>query len=180
MGLLELLFGTPESEPPVPERVPALEVRARANEICAPCTGELVPVEAVPDPVFACGAMGPGVGIKPSEGVLYAPVSGEISVTTHTLHAIGLHAESGADILIHVGVDTVNLKGAGFVGYVNQGQHVRAGEPLMTVDLARIAEAGYSDVVIMVVTNTETFAQVTCAEPGKVSAGDVIMRTEAR
>lgn len=175
MSLLELLFGEGEGVPEAPERPGSLALDIRPLSVYAPVTGTTMPMADIPDPVFASGAMGQTVGIKPDEGVVYAPVSGTVTLITHTLHAIGLESDEGLQILIHLGVDTVKLRGDGLHGFVQQGQHVKAGEPLAVMNLVRIAEAGYSDVVITAVSNSEDFASVTIAEQGCVSAGDRIL-----
>lgn len=175
MGLLNLLFGGADPAPLQPERPRPVSATPAPQGVCAPCGGMLLAMADIPDPVFASGAMGPALGIKPAEGVVYAPVTGTITVCTHTLHAVGLHSDEGVDILIHVGVDTVNMKSAGFCGFVREGEHVQAGEALMTMDLARITEAGYSDVVITVITNAEKFDNVVTRSPAQVAAGEQIM-----
>lgn len=178
MGLLDALFGKVEHEEESTPDLPAsVEVGETAGVVYAPCTGELIPMERIPDPVFASGAMGPAVGIKPAHNVLYAPVTGEITVLPNTLHAIGLHSDEGIDVLIHAGVDTVNLRGACFSGFVHNGQHVKAGEPLMTMDLGQIETAGYSDVVIVVVLNAADFASVIPTVQTEVVAGRELLTT---
>ena len=162
MGLLELLFGKVEEPPRAPTRPSAVEVDKVEGGVYAACAGTLMRMEDLPDPVFASGAMGMAVGVKPSEGVVYAPVSGYVTIVTGTLHALG--------------VDTVNKKVGGFCCFVKKGQHVRAGEALMTMDLDKIAEAGYSDVTITVVTNSDDYASVVQAAPGGVAAGSLVMR----
>jgi glucose-specific phosphotransferase system IIA component len=176
MGLLELLFGKVEEPPRAPTRPSSVEVDKVEGGVYAACAGTLMRMEDLPDPVFASGAMGMAVGVKPSEGVVYAPVSGYVTIVTGTLHALGLTADDGIQVLIHVGVDTVNMKGDGFCCFVKKGQHVRAGEALMTMDLDKIAEAGYSDVTITVVTNSDDYASVVQAAPGGVAAGSLVMR----
>lgn len=176
MGLLELLFGKVEEAPRMPTRPSAVAVDKVEGGVYATCPGTLMRMEDLPDPVFASGAMGVAVGVKPSEGVVYAPVSGYVTIVTGTLHALGLSADEGTQVLIHVGVDTVNMKGDGFCCFVEKGQHVWAGEALMTMDLDKIAKAGYSDVTITVVTNSDDYASVASAAPGEVAAGSLVMR----
>ena len=176
MGLLELLFGKVEEAPRMLTRPSAVAVDKVEGGVYATCPGTLMRMEDLPDPVFASGAMGVAVGVKPSEGVVYAPVSGYVTIVTGTLHALGLSADDGTQVLIHVGVDTVNMKGDGFCCFVEKGQHVWAGEALMTMDLDKIAKAGYSDVTITVVTNSDDYASVTLAAPGEVAAGSLVMR----
>ena len=176
MSLLGLLFG--EVEAPHERRTApqALRLRGEKGVFYAPVAGTVLALEDVPDPLFATGALGPGVGITPADNIVYAPVDGTVTFIPNTLHAVGIRSDDGLDILIHVGVDTVDLKGEGFVGFVKSGQPVRAGEPLMGMELDKIAEAGYSDVVIMVVTNARTHNQIIIDVPGTVSAGEELMR----
>ncbi len=178
MGLLDKLFGKVDARVEPPARPEPVAVEPSPSGIYATCDGELMHMPDLPDPVFASGAMGVAVGIKPAHGVVHAPVSGTITLMTGTLHALGIRSDEGVDILIHVGVDTVNMKGDGFHGFVEQGQHVVAGESLMTMDLDRIAEAGYSDVVILVVINSDEYASVIPAPAGPVVAGAQVMTVE--
>ncbi len=157
-----------------PMRPPALFVTASATEVLSPVSGEGVAMVSLPDPVFAGGVMGVAYGVEPTDDVIYAPVSGIVTATTATLHAVGLCSDTGVEVLIHVGVDTVNMKGDGFAGFVEKGQHVAAGEPLMTFDRAKIRQAGYSDTVIVVITNTDDLAKVEPVAPAHVSSGEKI------
>ncbi len=158
-------------KPAAPAKPAAVTVEAVPTAIYAPTPGAGEAMADLPDPVFASGAMGKAYGIVPSEGVVYAPVTGTISATTPTLHALGLASDDGIEVLIHVGVDTVNLKGDGFTSFVKQGDHVVAGEPLMTFDIAKIKKAGYATDVITVITNTDEFKSVEPVEPAEVAAG---------
>lgn len=153
----------------------SIKTAAAPNTVVAPVSGEVIALENVGDPVFAGGIMGPGLGIKPSEGVIYAPVSGTISATTATWHAIGLTADDGSEVLVHVGIDTVEMGGDGFKGFVSDNVHVEAGQPLMIFDRDKVAAAGYSDVVICIVTNGGDYAQVDVHEPGQVQAGEKVV-----
>jgi len=110
--------------------------------IHSPFSGELLPLEEVPDPVFAQGIVGKGVAIKPSSGIAYAPVEGVISAVVKGGHALAIKDEEGVEILIHIGIDTVNLKGEGFNCLVKEGQMVSKGEKLIEFDIGRIEGAG--------------------------------------
>lgn len=173
--MMDLLFGKVEGPEPTPDRPEPIAVEHVAGVVHAATAGQLIAMEDLPDPVFAAGVMGPCVGIRPSAGVVYAPVDGTVSLTTNTLHALGLRSDDGLDVLIHVGVDTVNMRGDGFYGFVGEGQHVAAGEPLMVMNLDKIADAGYSDVVISVVTNADGSPAPVVAKPGAVEAGQTVM-----
>ena len=126
----------------------------------ATAKGEAVEMDVIPDEVFSSGALGPCRGIKPSEGVIYSPVDGKITNLAETLHAVGIETPAGVEVLIHVGVDTVAMNGDGFKACVRNGQKITKGQKLMEVDLAKVAKAGYSDVVITCVTNGDDFASV--------------------
>jgi sugar PTS system EIIA component len=125
----------------------------KEETIVAPLTGKIVSIEEVPDPTFAQKMMGDGIAIEPTEGVVVSPVDGEIVQFFHTKHAIGIHSESGAEILIHVGLETVNMNGEGFEGHVNVGDKVKAGDKLLSFDLDLIKEKAASTVTPIVITN---------------------------
>ena len=107
----------------------------------SPLSGQLIPLSEVKDPAFASGAMGRGAAVKEPAGKVFAPVDGEVTVLFDTLHAIGIHAADGADILIHVGLDTVNLKGQHFTAHVAQGDTIKKGQLLLEFDAAAIKAA---------------------------------------
>jgi len=141
-------------------------------QVAAPLTGRVIPLAEVPDPVFSQGMMGQGVAIIPTEGRLVAPFDGEVSAIFPTGHAVGLTHPSGAEILMHVGVDTVNLKGQHFTAKVVQGQHVKAGDTLVEFDIPAIEAAGYSLATPVLVTNGDDFpGMVKAIEAGAVTAG---------
>lgn len=143
-----------------------------AVTINAPIAGHAVPLAEVKDKVFASGAMGTGLGIVPSDGTIVAPFDGTVEVAFPTGHAFGLKSASGVEVLIHVGIDTVNLNGDGFTAKVKQGDHVKAGDVLGTVDLAKVQAAGYDPTTIVVVTNTASLAEVTAHGEGELTAGE--------
>ncbi|MBO9130078.1 PTS glucose transporter subunit IIA [Bacillus sp. 165] len=123
--------------------------------IVAPLTGEVKNIEEVPDPVFAQRMMGDGIAIVPTEGKVVAPVDGEIVQLFHTKHAIGIRSQQGLEILIHVGLETVNLKGEGFEAHVTEGQKVKAGDLLLTFDLPYIKQNAKDIITPMVITNKD-------------------------
>ena len=156
-----------------PSRPDDIKVEAVPANIYAPTTGQVINMEDVSDPVFSSGAMGKGVVIKPEIDTIYSPVDGEVTVTTGTLHALGLMGDNGVEILIHVGIDTVEMRGDGFTGFVNKGDRVKAGQALMTFDCSKIIAAGKQDDVIMVVTNTTDLPKVEPVSPQHINAGEV-------
>ena len=153
---------------------------APQNEtIQTPIVGDVVALENVNDPVFSSGAMGQGIAVKPSQGVVYAPADAEVSIAFPTGHAFGLKTADGAEILIHVGIDTVSMNGEGFEAKVAQGDKVKAGDVLGTFDSSKIAAAGLDDTTMVIVTNTADYASVTPVASGSVVKGDAIIEVKA-
>ena len=147
--------------------------------IISPIVGQAVALENVNDPVFSSGAMGQGIAIKPTEGVVYAPADAEVTIAFATGHAFGLKTANGAEVLIHVGIDTVSMNGEGFDQKVAQGDKVKAGDVLGTFDSAKIAAAGLDDTTMVIVTNTADYASVTPVATGAVAKGDAIIEVKA-
>ena len=147
--------------------------------IISPIVGSAVALSDVNDPVFSSGAMGQGIAIKPTEGVVYAPADAEVTIAFATGHAYGLKTANGAEILIHVGIDTVSMNGEGFDQKVSQGSKVKAGDVLGTFDSAKIAAAGLDDTTMVIVTNTADYASVTPVAEGTVAKGDAIIEVKA-
>ncbi|RRK10151.1 PTS beta-glucoside transporter subunit IIBCA [Lactiplantibacillus garii] len=143
--------------------------------VMAPVSGDVVSLKTVNDQVFASEMMGKGAAIVPSDDTVYAPVAGTITVAYPTKHAYGLLADDGAEILIHLGIDTVKLDGDHFESQVKQGQHVTAGQPLGQFDVAAIRAAGYDPTVMVVVTNTATYASVDRIDVKAVQHGDHVI-----
>lgn len=156
------------------------ESAAIKNEtIQTPIVGDVVALADVNDPIFSSGAMGQGIAVKPSQGVVYAPADAEVSIAFATGHAYGLKTANGAEILIHVGIDTVTMNGEGFEQKVAQGDKVKAGDVLGTFDSSKIAAAGLDDTTMVIVTNTADYASVTPVASGSVVKGDVIIEVKA-
>ena len=147
--------------------------------LVTPIVGDVVALENVNDPVFSSGAMGQGIAVKPSQGVVYAPADAEVSIAFPTGHAFGLKTADGAEILIHVGIDTVSMNGEGFEAKVAQGDKVKAGDVLGTFDSNKIAAAGLDDTTMVIVTNTADYASVTPVASGSVVKGDAIIEVKA-
>ena len=147
--------------------------------IQTPIVGDVVALSNVNDPVFSSGAMGQGIAVKPSEDVVYAPADAEVAIVFPTGHAYGLRTANGAEILIHVGIDTVSMNGEGFNQKVNQGDKVKAGDVLGTFDSAKIAAAGLDNTTMVIVTNTADFASVNPVASGSVAKGDAIIEVKA-
>ncbi len=136
--------------------------------LVAPVKGNVIARDQIPDPTFASGILGDGVGIEPELGEVVSPVDGEIASLTDTRHAIGLTGPNGMEILIHVGVDTVKMNGDGFQLFVSQGEHVKAGQKLLTFDIEKIKKAGYSTTTAVLIANSAAYASCTVEKLGKV------------
>ena len=156
-----------------------IPVAPQNETIQTPIVGDVVALENVNDPVFSSGAMGQGIAVKPSQGVVYAPADAEVSIAFATGHAYGLKTANGAEILIHVGIDTVTMNGEGFEQKVAQGDKVKAGDVLGTFDSNKIAAAGLDDTTMVIVTNTADYASVTPVASGSVVKGDAIIEVKA-
>ena len=161
------------------EAVTGTVVSPSEGVIQTPIVGDVVALENVNDPVFSSGAMGQGIAVKPSQGVVYAPADAEVSIAFATGHAYGLKTAKGAEILIHVGIDTVTMNGEGFEQKVSQGDKVKAGDVLGTFDSNKIAAAGLDDTTMVIVTNTADYASVTPVASGSVVKGDAIIEVKA-
>ena len=152
---------------------------ALQNEtLVTPIVGDVVALADVNDPVFSSGAMGQGIAVKPSQGVVYAPADAEVSIAFPTGHAFGLKTTDGAEVLIHVGIDTVTMNGEGFEAKVAQGDKVKAGDVLGTFDSNKIAAAGLDDTTMVIVTNTADYASVAPVATGSVAKGDAVIEVK--
>lgn len=182
---LTYVFGYKDAEEEVTEAKEVVEANEAAapvlsdETIVSPIVGQMVDLKDVNDPVFSSGAMGQGVAVKPSEGVVYAPADAEVTIAFATGHAYGLKTTKGAEILIHVGIDTVSMNGDGFDQKVAQGDKVKAGDVLGTFDAAKIAAAGLDDTTMVIITNTADYASVTPVAEGTVAKGDAVIELKA-
>ncbi|WP_247906709.1 sucrose-specific PTS transporter subunit IIBC [Streptococcus anginosus] len=182
---LTYAFGYKDAEEEVTEAKEVVEANEAAapvlsdETIVSPIVGQVVDLKDVNDPVFSSGAMGQGVAVKPSEGVVYAPADAEVTIAFATGHAYGLKTANGAEILIHVGIDTVSMNGDGFDQKVAQGDKVKAGDVLGTFDAAKIAAAGLDDTTMVIITNTADYASVTPVAEGTVAKGDAVIELKA-
>lgn len=149
----------------------------KPETIGAPATGTAVSLTDVSDPVFASLAMGKGIAVEPTDGKIVSPVDGTVTVVAETGHALGLLSDSGAEVLIHIGIDTVELKGAPFTPLAKVGDHVRRGDVLMEADLGVIEAAGKKATTMLVITNTDAYSSVDQLATGAVKAGDAVVAT---
>ena len=152
--VLTYFFGVPAEEQTATDLNETVSVGEQLN---APIQGTILPLSAVKDPVFASEAMGKGLAIVPTNNDLVAPADATVAAVYPSKHAIGLVTDAGAEILLHIGIDTVQLDGQHFEQFVEQGQKVKAGDKLVTFDRAAIAAAGYDTTVMMIVTNTPNY-----------------------
>lgn len=144
--------------------------------VCAPVKGRLVPLSKVNDPTFAEEILGKGAAIIPEEGNFVSPVKGRVITVFETKHAIGIAADTGAEILLHVGLNTVNLQGRHFEALVKDGDAVEVGTPILKVDLKALREAGYDTITPVLVTNSMDYAEVTAMEEKEVASGETIIK----
>mgnify|MGYP000984419551 CR=1 FL=1 len=140
-------------------------------ELTSPITGDIIPLEEVSDPVFAEKMMGDGIAIEPSEGKVLSPIDGKIATIFPTNHAIGLVNKEGLEILIHIGLDTVELKGDGFIRVAEEGQNVKKGDLLMEVDLEKLKESGKPTITPIIITNMDKVDKIE-KNAGKVERGN--------
>jgi PTS system beta-glucosides-specific IIC component len=154
--------------------------RAAAVEVLAPLAGRVVPLSEVPDPVFAGGVMGPGAAIEPTGDTVFSPGAGVIAAAQPTGHAFGIVLDGGVELLIHVGIDTVNLKGEGFDVKVANGDRVEVGTPLVTFDRAVIEKAGYPLITPVIVLNADDFGEVSPVLEGDVAVGASLITVDPK
>ena len=153
----------------------AMEAAEKAVVVSSPLTGRALAMASVPDPVFASGAMGKGVAVDPTVGKVFAPFDGKVVTVLPSKHAVGLISSDGVELLIHVGIDTVQLKGEHYTSHVTAKQQVKKGDLLLEFDIAAIKAAGYSTVTPVIVTNSKKYSDVLPAPITKVSAGEDIL-----
>ena len=162
--------GKKEAPKPAPAPFP--------HTLGAAAQGTFVPMDEIPDPTFSQGILGMCCGIEPETGKVYSPMDGTISQLADTLHAIGIEA-GGVELLIHVGIDTVEMKGDGFKSHIKEGQAVKKGDLLLTIDLEKIKAAGHPATIMVAVTNSDELASVEASAAGKLMPGDPLMSLKA-
>ena len=160
------------------KEAPASAQSAFPDVLGAVAQGVFVPMEEIPDPTFSQGVLGVCCGIDPQTGKVFSPMDGKISQLADTLHAVGIEAE-GVELLIHVGIDTVEMKGDGFKSHVKEGQTIKKGDLLLTMDLAKIKAAGHPATIMVAVTNSDDLASVEAVASGQLKPGDNLMRLKA-
>lgn len=172
-------MGIKEEEPSVAESSSKEETDTAENvsdsEILSPLAGTSVALEDVPDPTFAEGILGLGAAVEPYEGRVVAPMDGEVGTLFDTHHAIGLNLDNGAEMLIHIGINTVELDGKGFTAHVSEGDRVKKGQTLITFDKDFIASEGYKTITPVIVTNPDIYSQIIRKSDGKVNEKSVLL-----
>ena len=147
----------------------------KSEVLVSPLTGEIKPLESAADPSFASKALGKGFVIVPETGDVVSPVAGTVETIFPSGHAIGIVSNTGIELLIHIGIDTVELEGQGFKSLVKKGQVVAQGDKILTVDLKKVTEAGYSTESFVTITNSDQFLDVLCQQEGHIKANDKVM-----
>lgn len=161
---------------PAATATPASAAPAAKDTVLSAClNGTVVPLADVKDEAFASGALGDGIAIEPTDGELVAPADGEISSTFETHHAVGMTTADGAELLMHIGIDTVKLGGKHFTYLVNEGDKVRKGQPLIRFDIEAIKAEGYPVTTPLIVCNTDDYAAVAAKASGTVKQGDALL-----
>ena len=149
------------AEEEMPDIVNTSVIRCSAGEIGQPVAGKVIPYDEIPDPTFASGALGVGIGVEPDEETVYAPMDGTISSVAESKHAIGISGAGDMELLIHVGVDTVEMNGDGFRPLVSEGDTVKKGQKILTFSKAKIKAAGHPDTVVVLLTNSDDYEDTT-------------------
>ena len=172
--------GVPASTKENRENKESAKVDTAHGEIIinSPLSGQVVELEQVPDDTFAQKIMGDGIAINPSEGIVYAPVDGQIAQLFRTKHAIGLISEEGTEVLIHIGIDTVKMDGKGFEAFVKQGQQVKAGDKLIEFDTELIKKEAKSIITPIVITNSGDYKNIELINDGQVKANDKLLKVK--
>ena len=170
---LTFLFGVPRQNTPQ-----AVIAKASENDVLAPMTGTVLALDQVPDTTFASGLLGKGVAIIPAEGKVIAPFNGEVASIFQTKHAIGLLSDSGIELLIHVGIDTVKLEGAPFTAHVKEGDKMKAGDLLLTFDRQAIIDAGYDLATPIIISNSDDYPGFDIAAVSAVIAGQPLLSVQ--
>ncbi|MCK3935260.1 PTS transporter subunit EIIC [Streptococcus suis] len=173
------LYGEPTEKKSVEtpqDSIPELK-EIKQEIIASPLIGKVVKLEDVPDAVFASGAMGKGIAIDPLDGILVSPAKAEVTLVFPTKHAIGLRTENGAELLIHIGMDTVSLAGKGFESFVQVGDQVEAGQKLLEFDLHQIKAADLPVITPIIVTNTADYEDILVTQESQINSGDYLLTT---
>ncbi|URJ53192.1 beta-glucoside-specific PTS transporter subunit IIABC [Paenibacillus polymyxa] len=173
--ILTYLFGYKNAKPASEIKI-ADENKEEEKAVFSPLHGELIPLTTVKDEAFSSGAMGQGAAIIPKEGVAYAPFNGTVVTVFKTKHAIGLISEDGVELLIHIGINTVSLKGKHFTSFVSEGDTIQKGDKLVEFDPKAIGDEGYDITTSVIVTNTAVYTDILVEDPKDIHAGDRLLK----
>ena len=165
MGIFQNMFKGKEQK----------QFHAQPMTILMPVEGFSMPLDRLPDEIFASETLGKGCGIEPSGNTVYAPFNGTVTQVAETKHAIGMESTDGIEVLIHIGMDTVEMNGKGFTALVKQGDSVKAGTPLLKIDLKAIKTAGHPIETAVVVTNSDEFSNVMLTRAGNIELGEPLL-----
>ena len=170
MGFFDKLFGGKDAA--------ETKFKGAKKTVMMPLEGKVIPLEELPDETFASAILGGGCGIEPTGDTVYAPFDGVVTSVASNLYAVGLRSDDGIELLIHIGMDTVGMQGEGFTALVREGEHVRAGAPLLKVELDAIRAAGLSTSSAIIVTNADVLPKLHIEAGGIVSVGAPLFRFE--
>lgn len=145
------------------------------SKICSPLNGKIKELELVDDVAFSNKMLGDGIVIIPSTGELFAPIDAKISMLFPTKHAIGLITDEGIELLIHIGIDTVNLNGDGFSSFVKENDQVKKGDKLISFDIVKMQEKGYDIDTMIIITNTDNYEKIHKCEADEIIVGDELL-----
>ena len=168
MGFFDKLFGGKAAS--------ETKFSGQKMTVMLPIDGKVIPLEQLPDETFATAILGPGCGLEPTGDMVYAPFDGTVNQVASTLHAVGLTSDDGIEVLIHVGMDTVEMNGKGFKALVKEGDKVKAGTPLLKVDLDAIKAAGHPTATAIIVTNGDDMGELKMLAEGDVLAGTPLFK----
>ena len=172
MGFFDKLFGGKSKDENT------AKFTNQSKTVLTPLQGKVLAQADIPDETFAQGILGPGCGIEPTGGTVYAPFDGKVTSIVSTLHAVGLESTEGIELLIHIGMDTIALRGSSFTPLVREGQAVKAGTPLLNVDLDAIRAAGLSTESAIIVTNADDLPKLHIIAGGIISTGTPLFKFE--
>lgn len=172
--MLKKLFGLDKKESKKEVEMPAADGK---DVLHSPVNGDIVALSEVPDPTFAEKMMGDGVAVKPTDGIIVSPVHGEIMQLFPTKHAVGIKTVNGVEILIHIGIETVNMQGEGFKAFVEQGDKVAVGDKLIEFDPALVNEKAESTITPIIITNGDAVQSIDKQENQTASAGETVIMT---
>ncbi|MBM7644961.1 PTS system glucose-specific IIA component [Scopulibacillus daqui] len=149
--------------------------KTTTEHVLAPINGQIADMEQVPDPTFAQKMLGDGLAVIPSDGTVSSPIDGEIVQLFPTKHAVGIRGKSGMELLIHIGLETVSMNGEGFTAHVRQGQKVKAGDPLINVDLEQVKNKAAHTITPVVITNMDAVASIEKRTVTDAVRGETVM-----